>query len=241
MIKTRGIVFQHIKYGETSLIAKIYTEALGLQSYIIRGARKRKSNTKANLLDHGTLVDLVAYHRKKSNLQNVKDINLAYSFNTIPFDISKSSVLIFMSEILSKCIREEEPNKKLFDFAYASIELLDQTDQSISNFPLYFMLHLAKHLGFAPRNNYSVSNRYFDMQAGAFVMMNPMHDNIIDPSLSGILSQIISGSITSQENLKISSEKRVFLLNRLTDYYKLHLPLFGDIKSHHVLHEVLQD
>ena len=41
--KTRGIVLNYIKYGDTSIICKIYTEQFGLQSYIINGIRKSKS------------------------------------------------------------------------------------------------------------------------------------------------------------------------------------------------------
>ncbi len=42
---TQGIVLSHIKYRETSIIAKVFTEALGLQAYMVHGVRTKKTNT----------------------------------------------------------------------------------------------------------------------------------------------------------------------------------------------------
>ena len=41
--KTRGLVLSYIKYKETSIICKIFTESFGIQSYIINGIRNSKS------------------------------------------------------------------------------------------------------------------------------------------------------------------------------------------------------
>ena len=48
--KTRAIVLHCIKYSETSVIAKIYTEKLGMQSYMVKGVRAAKSKSKAAML-----------------------------------------------------------------------------------------------------------------------------------------------------------------------------------------------
>lgn len=45
---TKGIVLRTIKYGETSVIASIFTESFGVQSYIVNGVRtsgKKKQST----------------------------------------------------------------------------------------------------------------------------------------------------------------------------------------------------
>ena len=40
--QTKGIVLSSVKYSESSIICKVYTAKLGLQSYIVNGVRKRK-------------------------------------------------------------------------------------------------------------------------------------------------------------------------------------------------------
>ncbi|MDG1477065.1 MAG: DNA repair protein RecO, partial [Vicingaceae bacterium] len=107
---TKGIVLHHFKYGEKSVIAKIYTQKFGLQSYILNGVRNKKSKNKAVYLQPLSLVEINAVHKEKKGLERVKDIQLYFPFNTIPFDIGKVSIAFFLAEILYKSIKEEEPN-----------------------------------------------------------------------------------------------------------------------------------
>ena len=72
---TRGIVLNTIPYSDTSLIVKIYTEQFGLQSYIVSGARSKKGQRKANLLQPLSQLDLVVQHREKNTLQRIVEIS----------------------------------------------------------------------------------------------------------------------------------------------------------------------
>ena len=49
LYKTRGIVLNHIKYSDTSVIVTMYTETFGRQAYIVNGVRGKKSKIKANI------------------------------------------------------------------------------------------------------------------------------------------------------------------------------------------------
>src|SRR3990172_7140574 len=119
--KTRGIVLHHIKYSETSVIAKIYTELFGLQSYLINGVRSQKAKVKANLLQPLSLVDMIVYHKEKKGLQRIRDVSGNPPLSSIPYDFPKSSVALFIAEILYKSIREEEANTNMFEFIFHSI------------------------------------------------------------------------------------------------------------------------
>ena len=70
--KTRGVVLNYIKYGDTSIICKIYTEQFGLQSYIINGIRNSKSKN-IGLFQPLNILDLVVYYKKTSGLQRIKE------------------------------------------------------------------------------------------------------------------------------------------------------------------------
>ncbi|MBE9480196.1 MAG: DNA repair protein RecO, partial [Bacteroidetes bacterium] len=142
LFKTRGIVFHQIKYSESSVIAKIYTELFGIQSYLIKGVRNKKSKIKSALLQHLSIVDLVVYHKEKSNIQYIKEIRSEYQFTSIPFDIRKSSIAVFINEILYKSIHEEEANQNLFDYLLNSIKLLDMITKRFVDFHLLFTIGL---------------------------------------------------------------------------------------------------
>ncbi len=238
---TRGIVFHHIKYSETSLIVKVYTELFGLQSYLIKGIRSRKSKTKSSLLQHLSLLDMEVYHKEKSKIHHIKEMKPAYQYKTIPFDIRKSSIVLFINEILYKSIQEEEPNQYLFDFIYNSIQILDLSEAHFSNFHLLFMVQLTKHLGFFPKGNYSKTKPIFNMQDGVFQKNLPLFSNCIEEPFSGYLNILQTHSFEESEKIKIAVNHRMELLQKLIDFYRMHLSGFREIKSHYVLSEVLND
>ncbi|PIZ05346.1 MAG: DNA repair protein RecO, partial [Flavobacteriales bacterium CG_4_10_14_0_8_um_filter_32_5] len=122
---TKGIVIHQFKYGEKSVIAKIYTEKFGLQSYIINGVRSKKSTNKFAYLQPLSLVEINAYHKENKGLQHLKSIKLDIPFQYIPFDVYKGSIAFFVAEVIYKTIKEEEANSELFDFLYNSVQVLD--------------------------------------------------------------------------------------------------------------------
>lgn len=236
--KTRGIVLHHIKYSETSVIATIYTEKFGRQSFLIKGVRSKKATVKANILQPLFLLDLEVYYKSSRDLQSVKEVRNAFVFSTIPYDLRKSSVALFIAEILYKTIREQEANYELFEYLFHTIQMLDLKQDGISNFHLYFLIQLTKYLGFFPANSCSEINSYFDLQNGSFVAIKPMHNLYLKPELSEILSNILPFSENQHAELVINYIQRTNLLEKIIDYYCLHNEGLTNVKSLAVLKEV---
>ncbi|MBI9054943.1 MAG: DNA repair protein RecO [Bacteroidales bacterium] len=238
LFKTRGIVLHHIKYSETSVIVTIYTELFGRQSYIINGVRGKKSKIKANILQSLFLLNMEVYHKPKQDLQRVKEAQPDFVFSSLPYDIRKSTLAIFIAEILYKTIQEHEANAELFNYLYNSIQVLDLKEKGISNFHLYFLIHLTKYLGFFPENNYSDSRCYFDLKAGRFMQIKPMHLFFIGPIESKILNTLFEFSENQHENVNIRHKERIEILEKILDYYSLHIDGISTIKSLSILREV---
>ncbi|MCU0415674.1 MAG: DNA repair protein RecO [Cytophagaceae bacterium] len=149
--KTKAIVFSYIKYSDTSIIARIYTEVFGLQSYIIPGVRKSSNGTKMALFQPLTLLDLVVYHKEQSSLQRIAEMRCAEPYHHIPFDIYKSSIALFLTEMMQKSIKEEVSNRSLFEFLYHSLHALDEvSSEAAKNFHVMFLIRLAAYIGFYP-------------------------------------------------------------------------------------------
>lgn len=236
--KSRGIVLHSIKYSDSSLIVKIYTENFGLQSYILRSARNRKSKMKAGIFQPLALLNFVVSHNKKRGLQFIKEITECRHFSGIPYDIKKSSIAFFIAEVLCKAIREEEQNKALFDFIYSSIQTLDTTEERVSEFHLMFLLELTKYLGFYPHSNYGDKNSIFNLYEGRFQEHLPEHPYFIEKDLSKHFHDLLSSPYNEIRMFRVSSVIRKELLNKILDYYQIHLHGFNSVKSVTVLEEV---
>lgn len=235
LFKTKGIVINKINYSDTSVIAKIYTEKFGMQSYIINLPKKNKNSTKHILVQPLSLIDMVVYYKESSHIHRIKEIETAYQFTSIPYDIFKSSMIVFVNEIIYKSIREIEQNETLFNFLFHNIQLLDLLKDDFIDFHLFFCLNLTKHLGFFPNNNYSEDYKFFDMVDGTFRNAPPLNNSYLSEETSYNLNKLINLSIENNLKLNITNIQRKELLNALISYYRIHIANFGEIKSIYVL------
>jgi DNA repair protein RecO (recombination protein O) len=240
LIKTRGVVLQHFKYSETSLVVKIFTEELGLQSYMVKGSRSKKSKLKPAYFQPLTLLEMVVYHKENRQLHSVKEIKSAYSWRHIPFNIQKQTVILFLNEILYKTLREEVPDKKLFEFIYNSLHWFDLEEENFVNFHIFFLLHLSRFLGFFPKETPGITNAvFFDLKEGFFTPGQPVHPYYIEGDVAKDMLFFLNRNIDSIKSFKYGTKRRRNLLDALVTYYQLHLPEMGKIKSLDILTAVI--
>lgn len=239
LIETRGIVFRTLKYSESSLIVDIYTEAKGLQSYIVNGVRSQRSKHNASIYQVMTLVDMVAGAREDKGLSRIKEIKSAFVYRAIPFDVRKSAVGLFMAEIARKTIREAEAQPDLFSFLYHTFLFLDQTQQPIANLHLHFLVELSAFLGFMPGGDLSEETPVFDLQEGVFSDNLPSAAYCLDLELSKAFYALLQSNYQECHHLRLPAGLRRQLLSKLLDYYRLHLEHLPEIHSHQILQEIL--
>lgn len=237
--KTRGIVLHTLKYGETGMIATIYTELFGRVSFLIQGMRSKKSAVKVNHLQALFLVELEVYYKPGGDLHRIKELKNIYPFSSIPFEIAKSTQAIFLSEILNKVLQEEESHPELFEFLYYSIQTLDLLNEGVAYFHLIFLVQLSRYLGFGPTNNFSEELPYFDLMAGAFVPTIPPHPHYMKKEESSALALLLSITYPKATECRIDQAIRNILPERMLEYYSLHLGSRINIKSLDILREIL--
>ena len=236
----QGIVLQSIRYGDTSLIVKVFTRSLGLRSYMVKGAFNRNSKSRAALFQNLHLINYVeAGKPNKSSLGYMKDVQLATVYQSIPFVMNKSAILMYVSELLSKTITEQEQNEPLYDFIERSMLWLDLVHQDYANFPLFFTLELTRHLGFYPKANHE-SGYCFDMMEGSFIHDSPLHPYYFDAEDAQLLSQLLNACIDETCRIPLHVSQRRSLLDGLIVFMRLHAPVMNDFHSHEVLKTVLE-
>lgn len=239
LVKTQGIVLKTINYSETSVVAKIYTEQFGLKAYLIHGVRKRKAKTKANNLQGLSLLDMEVYNRENKDLQHIKELKNAYIFLNLPYDIRKSSIALFLNELIYNSIQEEEPNPSLFHYLFNAIQLLDLTEDHFSGFHLHFAVQLSKYLGFGPADNSFKKDTLFDLADGKFHTATSQGLYQLNREESLFFYRASALSFEQFKLFQVSKSLRKTMLEHILHYYKIHLPNFKDLRSHEVLETVL--
>lgn len=238
LLKTKGVVLRSFKYGETSLITEVYTEAKGLKRYIISGVRKKKAKVSAGLFQVMSLVELVAYDREDKKLNRIKEIKPAHLYQRIPFDVVRSSVGLFLVELSQKCLRQSEQNEALFDFLYQSFIWLDESPHSVANLHICFLLKLSDFMGFAPSGECCAATPFFDLKEGYFVPYQPIKHSL-DTSMSSLMEAFCQTSIFEAHNIPLSRSQRHIFLECLIEYYQLHIDNFPVMQAHQILKDVL--
>jgi DNA repair protein RecO (recombination protein O) len=237
--KTRGIVFKTTDFGENSIIVQVFTEKFGLQSYMVNGAKKPKAKIGRNMLQPLHLLDMVVYHKNTGNVQRIKELKNSPQLLTIPYDIIKSSIALFLNEVLFKAVKQQVEDENLFDFVFSAIEWMDHQSEGLANFHLLFLTQLTRYLGFYPDRYLAGNAEYFDMKNGVFCQYKPDSFSYLSPPHTQNFAVLLQCSFENMPLLKLSNDERRYLIQKLLEYYALHIEGFGSIRSHEVLEEVL--
>ena len=236
---TKGIVFHQTRYAESSLIIKLFTEAFGLQSFMVKGVHGKRSKTKAALFQPLNLLSLVVDRKEGKSLHYLREVAVDFNYQTIHLDVHKRSIILFLADLLHRSIREETPNTYLFNWLDHALTWFDLSKKDNLNFHLVFMLQLSRFLGFYPRQHPGEKAVYFDLKEGEFTGIHPEHPEYISGELPPAMISLQDATFDSSVDLKFSNSKRRMILDALLTYYRLHLPGFGELKSVEVLKSVL--
>lgn len=229
IVKTKAIVFSSVKYAEADLIATCFTEKEGIKSYLLKNILKaRKTGLKASYFQPLSQLELIANHKNKGNLEYIREAKIAIPYQNLHTNIIKGSLVMFLSEILKNCIREEEPNQPLFRFISESLIWLDQNNET-ANFHIYFLLELSRFLGFYPDTE-NIDFPFFNLIEGKFEQ-NKTELYSTDKILSKNLKLFFNHSLEEIKTISFSKQNRSAILDTILTYYQLHIQGYRKPKS----------
>ncbi len=237
LFKSKGIVLKVIKYGETSIITQIFTREMGLRSFIISGARKPKATISASLFQHGNMLQFVAYNKPNGQLARIKEVSPSYYYQEVPYKVEKSTMVIFLLEVVAHSIKQEERDTALFDFLENRLIQLDTISDGLSCFHLKFMVDFSGALGFQPMGNFSSLNCHFNLDSGNFNGANHS-PYALNEEKSQFLYQLICAGENELPSLKIQKKIRIELLKDLIQYFHFHIEGFKEIRSLEILQKI---
>lgn len=237
IVSTQAIVINTLKYSDTSLIVKLFTETEGIKSYLLKGVLNGKSKLKVAFFQPLNLLDIVASHNNKGTLNSIKETQVTYHFQTIPTNIVKQTILLFIAEVLNASLVDESEYKALFDYIKSAIIWLDTNDKT-ANFHLLFLLNLTKYLGFYPESTLK-NAPLFDLEEGKLTLKTSSKLVLENEDL-GLFKSLLGTNFDSIEQLKLNALKRQQLLAILIQYYELHLSGFRKPKSLPILKSIFE-
>ena len=227
--KSRAITLTYIKQGESSIISKIFTEKHGLQSFIVKGVRSKKAKKKLGLFQPLQLVDINATLIPKKGLQYLAEITIIETISTDKINMNKNFLAIFIAEISSKVLQENEQNSGLFKFVWEIKQKLYNANTVDENFALLFMLNLSKYLGFFPSTE-NINAPFFNLETGEFSGKVFNLNIYLTEEKTTILKHLLLG-----KKINIPQELKSELLKDIIQYFRLHHYNLSNITSHLII------
>ena len=238
--KFDGIVLKTLKYSDNLMVADIYTRQHGRLSFLVPVSHSRRSKVRSVLFQPLSMLSFSAPFKKGKGMPRILEVQPYSMYMTIPCDVVKSSIAIFLSELLSASVREEEGNEALFNFLDRSFTLFDNLEAGFADFHLVFMVQLLRYLGIYPNLEGFSQYTYFDLLQGCTVRVHPLHADFLMPKDAEPLVELLRTDFSTMHRLSLNRRLRGEYLAILSRYYKLHIPDFPQLRSADVLRELFE-
>jgi DNA repair protein RecO (recombination protein O) len=236
--KSRAIVLHTLKYGESSMVAYLLTDTMGRVNYMVQGVRpSRGKGNKGALFQPMFILEIEGMELRGAQMHRVREARNLNPLLSLPFDVRKSTIALFMAETLYRLIREQEQNLPLFDFVHGAVLALDEMRDGVANFHLWFLARLASLMGFHPGNDHSPGD-WFDIREGLFCPRCPEHRQSMSPQNAALLDALMSLPASELQTIELSRTRRVEFLGAMLEYFSFHLDSIRTIQSLQILREV---
>ena len=236
--KARGGVLHTLKYGDSSMVVHLLTDVGGRRSYMVQGVRStRGRGSKLALFQPMFAVEFEGLESPRRQMDSFREIRSGAVLRSVPFDVRKSTIALFMAEVLYRLVRESEPNGPLFDFVWGSVGALDAMEEGVANFHLWFLANLSRFLGFYPGNAYT-AGAFFDIREGLYTKTPPPHAGYMSGEHARTLDDFIRCDVRCLGEIGLNRRQRVGFLDALLVYYGYHLDAIRAVQSVKILQEV---
>ena len=252
LIKTRAIVLRSIKYADQKYIVDFYTEQHGRLACAIKVATTPGGRLKRQLFQPLMLLDIEIDWRQREQLCKLVSAQIDTPWTTIATNPVKTTITLFLAEVLWNATRQEQADSQLFQFIATSMQWLDATEQGMANFHIAFLVQLTRFLGIMPEAEsrratptaagmhtpHTTSPTLFGLRTSEFITQTPLHTDFLRTSDTAVMQQLLRISYPTMHLFRMSRSERQRCLDVIISYYRLHLPSFPEPKSLQVMHEV---
>ena len=230
---TDVIVLDAVRYSDTASIVHVYSREFGpLHLKVSRASRHKAGGTRAFFTPF-SLLSVTLDFRPKKEVQVPWESRLLYCPSCISADPAANAVALFLTELLFRLLRSEEPDEALFDLLKEEIEQMDGlTTGELANFHLVLLLRMLPLLGILPATETYRPGYVLSVEEGRFIPPVAEYQKAEAPSAAMMMDML-----SSEEPLRVplSRDQRQALLRFLLRYYSCHFPSVSDLRSPDIL------
>lgn len=215
--RVNAYVLSSRKFKDSLRLAHVYTLEYGVQTFLFRTGKKGEN------ISFFQPLNAIQFTGKKAEgkLEIVKDMSLSSIYESIPFQVEKSTVALFLSEFLYRCLPEHYVNEEVFALIKQATERLDSS-QKIGTLPIHFIAQFALEMGF-------LSEDY------ELTFENTRSDEAL---LHQSLKRFISTPIESEVVSPLNRDQRKALLEELIAFCSSQLDTSIRLNSLEMFHEI---
>ena len=236
--KAEAIVLRTTRLGDDKMIADLYTRAFGRMACVVKNGKGRASRSRKQLFQPLTMLSVEVDYRQRMQTQHLRDVQILHPWVSLPFDIRKSAIALFLAEVLTHALRQEQTDDLMFDFLCNSLQWFDLYEGQTANFHIAFLIQLSRHLGIQPSTDNYADGRVFDIHAATFSDHIPLSGAFLEHREAAAASRLLRMTYANMHRFAFSRNERQRILSVILAFYQTHIPSFPKLKSPEVLHEL---
>jgi len=163
------------------------------------------------------ILDVEIVENSKSELWRLRNISAAYPLNGIRSSMGKTSISLFISEVLYRAVQDGADADGLFEWCEHCILTLDALEGDYQNYHLRWLMELIATLGFSP----------------AFEDITPFAEENLRE-----IKDLLGAELPEFMVYPLNGKKRSAIADSLLRYLSVHLEMKLNIKSLAVLGEL---
>lgn len=236
--KSRAIVLHTTRQGDNALVITVLDSTMGRCGIYLRGVGKSRGGTAP--FHSLAVLDVVTATSPYSSLATLREYEPVFPLVSLRSDMGRSSIALFICEILYRTLRGGDGDASLFEFVTESAVRLDAVDGSTANFHLWWLAAFCCRMGFRPENNRSEDAPLFDIATARFVPQGGLYVEgaLFSHEDSALLATLLGSTLDEALSIPLSSGRRQTFARRMLDYLSYHLGQTLDVRSLEVLHAV---
>tara|TARA_B100001079_G_scaffold185713_1_gene159929 strand:- start:243 stop:929 length:687 start_codon:yes stop_codon:yes gene_type:complete len=215
---SNAIVLKRFPYGESSTIARCFVRNNGKLSFIVHGARRKKSPRSAHFQPINCL-DLVYYYKPSKNLQTISKSSFSNTWKNISQNFKKITFSMALLELTDKCLSENDPHADLYDELFYALKSIDSNTRNDNLIFWYYQYQVLNKLGFKPDFSQKDQNN------------TPLPNPYGSTNSKKIFDCFESSNIGFDEKISLSSKDRKIISSYLNTCLKIHFEGVDNFKS----------
>ncbi len=228
VIHTQVIVLKSFPYGDTSLIARCFSKDYGKISFIVKGARSKKS-PKSSQFQPISYLDIIYRDKPNQELKLINKADFRESWPGILQDLRSITLSMAILEMTEKTLSEYDPHPELFNKLVVVLREFNKKNIDTNILFWFYECTLLTHLGFRP----SLDQRQFPG-----IVLPDLNNG---PNSVFILKKLLEQNIHNIPAELITSQDRKIISNYLWILMQYHFDGLEGIKSMAVVRKILSD